>query len=201
MARPEINITVDLNAGTGIGALGAFQISGTTISADSGSGDINLESAAGGAVTLSSISTDSGNIQFDQTGTATLTITSAVTTTSGSITITNDEADLTATSVSAAGGSAVVLTTTSAGTTGDVLLDADGANRHRQRQDIVDDQERRGGDLRCGDRTDHRHVDQGAAEAGEPADEPADNSRQQGGDQCGIERQQLSRHPSSSSYS
>ena len=71
------------------------------------------------SVTATSLTTGTGNITFDQSGTQTLGVTLA-TTTSGDITITNVNAALTATSVTAGGADGDVILTTTVG--GDVLV-------------------------------------------------------------------------------
>ena len=105
--------TIDLNAATGIGAGGSFDVTGTSISADTTTGTINLDSLATAGVTVTSLTTDTGSIQFDQTGGQALDVDLA-TTTDGAITLTNDNA-LTATSVTAGGSNNIQLTTTSGG--------------------------------------------------------------------------------------
>ncbi|MFV0445505.1 MAG: beta strand repeat-containing protein, partial [Planctomycetaceae bacterium] len=110
--------TIDLNAGSGIGAANALELSGSSISADTTSGNVDLSNAATAAVTVSSLSTGAGTIDYSQTGNQSLTVTSA-TTTAGTITIANTGGDFTATSVTAGGAGNVQLTTT---TSGNVLL-------------------------------------------------------------------------------
>jgi len=115
-----VGATITLNAGSGIGLTGALDIIGTSVSAVSTNGNIDIDSLVVAGVTATNLSTGTGNIRFDQTGGQTLAVTLA-TTTDGDITITNDNANLTATTVTAGGTDGnVVLTTT---TSGDVLVD------------------------------------------------------------------------------
>lgn len=98
-----IAATIDLNASTGIGAGGSFDITGTSISADTTNGAIDLDSLATTSVTATSLTTGTGIIRLDQTGGQTLDVDLA-TTTDGAITITNDNAALTVTNVTAGSG-------------------------------------------------------------------------------------------------
>ncbi len=108
-------VTVDLNAAAGIGSAGAVDVTGGTITADTTNGNINIDSLALAGVTAASLTTGTGDIQFDQTGGQTLDVTSAVTA-DGNIVITNDNADLTLVTVTAGGaGQNVTLTTTTGG--------------------------------------------------------------------------------------
>ena len=125
LANSDIDITaaaVDLDAAIGIGATAdrelEFAVS-TTIDADSTSGNIEIDNAATGEVTINSMTTGTGTISYDQTGDRSLTVTSA-TTTSGTITITNTGADdaadfLRVDTATAGGGGFVTLITNSAG--------------------------------------------------------------------------------------
>src|SRR5687768_7883090 len=108
--------TVDLNAATGIGNTAALELAASTISADTTSGNIDIDNALGTAVTVSSLTTGTGTVNFDQSGGGAVSFTTA-STTAGSIVLTNDNANLTVgTSVNAGGaGSDVTLTTTTGG--------------------------------------------------------------------------------------
>ncbi len=93
-AAADINVgsgTIDLNAASGIGNTLAIELTGKSISADTTTGAIDLNSlatAGTGTVTVSSLTTSVGTIRLDQTGNEALTISSA-TTTNGSIDFTN----------------------------------------------------------------------------------------------------------------
>ena len=111
---------IDLNAATGIGSTTTLDVTGTTISADTTTGAIDIDSLATGAVTVTSLTTGTGSITFDQTGSQTLGVTLA-TTTDGAIAISNDGGNLTASTVTAGGANGITLTTT---TSGDVNVGA-----------------------------------------------------------------------------
>jgi len=125
VAAEIVAATIDLNAATGIGAGGSFDVTGTSISADSTTGAINLDSLATAGVTVTSLTTDTGSIQFDQTGGQTLSVTLA-STTDGAITLTNDDAALTVTSVTAGGSNNIQLTTITGGNVALGAVDAAG---------------------------------------------------------------------------
>lgn len=108
--------TVDLDAVTGIGNTTALNLAATSISADTTNGNIDLNNAQAAATTVTSLTTGTGTITFDQTGGGSVAFTNA-TTTNGGISLTNTGADITLTSVSAGGaGSDVQATTTTSGT-------------------------------------------------------------------------------------
>jgi len=95
--------TIDLDAATGIGATAHLELdSATSIDADTTNGNVDIDNAADAGVTVNSITTGTGTINYDQTGGQTLGVTLA-TTTDGAIVITNDNAALTATTVTAGG--------------------------------------------------------------------------------------------------
>jgi len=111
---------VDLNAASGIGNTTALNLAAPTITADSTTGNLDLNNALGTAVAVTSLTTGTGTINFDQSGGGAVTYGTA-TTTAGSIVLTSDSANLTVgTAVNAGGaGSDVTLTTT---TSGNVIL-------------------------------------------------------------------------------
>ena len=99
--------TIDLNAASGIGSTAALELTGKSISADTTTGAINLNSlatATTGAVTVSSLTTGTGDVTFAQSGSQALTVTTA-STTSGAISVSVAGGDLTATSITAGGAS------------------------------------------------------------------------------------------------
>ena len=126
----EIDITaavVDLNAADGIGETNALELAATTIDADTtgvaGGESINLSNVNAAATTVNSLTTVGvvdANITFAQTGGGSLTVTTA-TTVDGDITISVDDGDLTATTVTAGADGNIILTTTNSG---DVYVDA-----------------------------------------------------------------------------
>ena len=127
---------VDLDAGTGIGDSTEVNLAATNIAADNTSGNVNMNNALGTAVAVSSLSTDSGNITFDQTSGGDVTFTSAATTTSGNIELNNATGSMTATAVSTETGNiginatdgnvdAVSVATT---TSGNIDITADSGN-------------------------------------------------------------------------
>ncbi|MCP4169273.1 MAG: hypothetical protein GY758_00690, partial [Fuerstiella sp.] len=79
--------TVDLNASSGIGNTTGLMLAGSTITADTTTGDVDIDNHLGTAVTLSSLTSGSGSVEFDQSGGGDL-ITNTVNATSA--TITND---------------------------------------------------------------------------------------------------------------
>jgi|GEM_PF-943247 len=105
--------TIDLNAATGIGSAAQLEITGTTLTIDSTTGNIDVENQATAESTVTSLKTGTGFIQFDQIGTQVLNITDAETS-NGGITITNAARFVRATRVVAGG-------------TGDIFLQAVGA--------------------------------------------------------------------------
>ncbi|MBI1953916.1 MAG: filamentous hemagglutinin N-terminal domain-containing protein [Candidatus Omnitrophica bacterium] len=109
--------TIDLNAEEGIGSQDTLELAttGSTISADTTEGDIDLSNEAedGSDVTLTSLTTEEGNLTFSQTGQASLTVQTA-TTQEGEINITNDDGDLTVDTATATGGD-LSLTTVNSG--------------------------------------------------------------------------------------
>jgi len=113
--------TVDLDAIDGIGNTAALELANaTTIDADTtgaGAAIIDLSNDSAQAITLQSFTTagTAANITFSQVGGGALTVTSAVTT-DGNITISADDANLTAATITAGGsGNDVTLTTTNSG--------------------------------------------------------------------------------------
>jgi len=113
--------TVDLDAIDGIGNTAALELANaTTIDADTtgaGAAIIDLSNDSTQATTLQSFTTagTAANITFSQVGGGALTVTSAVTT-DGNITISADDANLTAATITAGGsGNDVTLTTTNSG--------------------------------------------------------------------------------------
>jgi len=87
-----------LNAATGIGGGGSFDITGTNLSADTTTGSIDLDSLATAGVTVASLTTGTGNLQLDQVGGQPLVVDLA-STANGGITLTNASGALTATDV------------------------------------------------------------------------------------------------------
>lgn len=106
---------VDLNAVTGIGNTAHLELASQTISADTTDGNIDIDNASSTATVVSSLTTGTGNIAFNQSGGGSVSFATA-TTAAGSIDLENTGNDLiVATSVVAAGTGDVVLTTTTAG--------------------------------------------------------------------------------------
>ena len=114
--------TIDLNAASGIGNTTQLELAGSTITADTTTGNVDIDNALATATVYTSISTDTGSITVDNSGGGTATFTSV--TTSGDIDLENTGANLTATSVVASGSGNITLTTT---TSGDVLVGLAGA--------------------------------------------------------------------------
>ncbi|MBT4820570.1 MAG: hypothetical protein HON70_32980, partial [Lentisphaerae bacterium] len=112
--------TVDLDAGTGIGATTAVELEATALSADSASGNIDIDSTAVTGVTVTTLTTGIGTITLDQTGNQTLAIDYSETV-KGGITVNNTGADLTVTEMTAGGDLANISLATI--TTGSVLID------------------------------------------------------------------------------
>ena len=108
--------TIVLNAGTGIGAAGTLEITGTasTLSANTTNGNIDIDSLAVAAMTATSLTTGTGSITFDQTGGQTLAVTTA-TTGNGAVVITNDAGNLSVGTLTAGGANSAALTTTTSG--------------------------------------------------------------------------------------
>lgn len=100
------SVNLDLNAVTGIGVGDTLEISVDSFYADTTNGDILLHNTATNAVTASSISTGTGNIELEQIGNESLSIDLA-STLDGNITISNEgdaQTDfLTLTSITAGG--------------------------------------------------------------------------------------------------
>lgn len=118
-AADVVAATIDLNAASGIGNSSALELTGTSISANTSNGNVDLNSLATAAVTVTSLTTGTGDISFTQTGGQQLTVTNAATN-DGDITMSNDSGDLVATTVAAGGaGQNASLTTT---TSGDVSI-------------------------------------------------------------------------------
>ncbi len=111
--------TIDLDAVTGIGDTTALNTAATTISADTTDGNMDINNALATAVTAASLTTGTGTINFDQTGSGDLTVTSASTTVLGDIQVTVDDGDLNAVSITTFDGDIDLITTTS----GDVNVD------------------------------------------------------------------------------
>ena len=81
--------TIDLNAGSGIGNSDELELaSAILISADTTTGNIDIDHSADAATTASSITTGMGTIDIDQAGNQSLALTN-VSTANGDITITN----------------------------------------------------------------------------------------------------------------
>ncbi|NKB37752.1 MAG: filamentous hemagglutinin N-terminal domain-containing protein [Gammaproteobacteria bacterium] len=91
-------VTLSINAEEGIGAGAALEITANAISADTTGGNIDIDNAALGAVTVSSLTTaGTATIAYDQTGNQSLDLDS-VTTADGNIDVTNmggTDADIT----------------------------------------------------------------------------------------------------------
>tara|TARA_R110002072_G_scaffold243821_2_gene403150 strand:- start:147970 stop:171135 length:23166 start_codon:yes stop_codon:yes gene_type:complete len=109
--------TIDLNAASGIGNTTQLELIGSTITADTTTGNVDIDNALATATVYTSISTDTGSITVDNSGGGAATFTSV--TTNGNIDLENTGANLTATSVVAGGSGNITLTTT---TSGDVLV-------------------------------------------------------------------------------
>ena len=123
-ANPDIvtDITayaIDLNAVEGIGNAKHIDLAGSSIDADTTGGNLDINNAATTSVTVNSLTTGTGTVQFDQTGPQALVITNA-TTTDGGITITNSGANLTAGTINAGGTNNISLSTI--GAAGDVIV-------------------------------------------------------------------------------
>ena len=119
---------VDLDAETGIGDTTALELAASTITADSASGNVDIDNSLAGAVTVSTLTTaDGGTILFENTGSGgvsfgTVSTTEDVTPIEGEddITLRSDGGDLTiATSVTAAGAGDIDYSTTNSG---DIVL-------------------------------------------------------------------------------
>ena len=116
--------TIDLNAASGIGNTTQLELAGTTITADTTTGNVDIDNALATATTYTSISTNTGSITVDNSGGGTATFTSV--TTSGDIDLENTGANLTATSVVAGDSGNIALTTTTSGNVLVGLADAAG---------------------------------------------------------------------------
>ncbi len=112
-------MTVDLNAATGIGDVAALEIASGNISADTTSGNIDIDNVLGSTATVGSLTTGVGAIAFDQSGGASVNF-GSVATSDGSINLQNTGGDLNVDGAVAAGGSGNVSLTTA--TAGDVIL-------------------------------------------------------------------------------
>ena len=112
---------VDLDAVTGIGTTppDAINLAATSISAVSISGDIDLNNAQISATAVSSLTTGTGSIMFDQSGGGAVAF-NTVTTLEGTIDLLNTGNDLTVISTVTAGGSGNLDLTTL--TSGNVIL-------------------------------------------------------------------------------
>jgi len=95
---------LNIDAVMGIGAFAPIETAASSISADTVSGNIDLDNALATAVTATSLTTGTGNILFSQSGGGSLTVGSA-TTDNGNITIEVIDADLLCTGLITAGGS------------------------------------------------------------------------------------------------
>ncbi|OQX81416.1 MAG: hypothetical protein B6D56_02460 [Candidatus Omnitrophica bacterium 4484_70.1] len=99
-----VALSLDLDARNGIGTLDTLEISATTISADnSGTGAINLLNIPLADTSVTSLSTQTGDINFTQEGLRSLTINSAVTNIAGNINILNNGGDLIVDTITAQG--------------------------------------------------------------------------------------------------
>ncbi|HEX7030587.1 MAG TPA: filamentous hemagglutinin N-terminal domain-containing protein, partial [Gammaproteobacteria bacterium] len=108
--------TVDLDAGSGIGNTTQLELAASTITADTATGAIDIDNALATAVSVSSLTTDSGAITFDQSGGGAVTFGNVTTTTSGAIDLENAAGNLViGTAATANGASNVTLTTGGAG--------------------------------------------------------------------------------------
>jgi len=119
--------TLDLNAGTGIGAAAPIETAATSISADTTNGNIDLDNVNADPTTATSLTTGAGDILFSQSGGGDLTVETAETA-DGDIGVDVDDADLAAESVTAGGdGNDVALSTTTSGNVllGDVTAEGD----------------------------------------------------------------------------
>ncbi|MCK9364230.1 MAG: hypothetical protein M0P74_11630 [Syntrophales bacterium] len=87
-AASDINAaTIDLNASTGIGSAGPIELSGRTLTADTGAGAISLANTPDGSVTVQSLTTgNASHITYQQTG-QNLTLAGSVSSAGGSILI------------------------------------------------------------------------------------------------------------------
>ncbi|MBD3646550.1 MAG: hypothetical protein HUJ31_03645, partial [Pseudomonadales bacterium] len=112
-ASDIIATNIDLDAATGIGASRVFQLAGSNISADTTDGDIDLDNKTTAATTVSSLTSATGDIRFDQSDTGAVTFASV--TTGGAISLSSDNADLTASVVTASGTGNISITTAAAG--------------------------------------------------------------------------------------
>lgn len=112
--------TIDLDAVTGIGtAPNPLQLAGTALSVDnSGLGDIRVNNSASGIVSVATLTAQTGNITFNQTGNQALLITIS-STGNGTITLSNAGGNLTSTTLTTGGNKNASLTTS---TSGNVLL-------------------------------------------------------------------------------
>ncbi len=127
-AAPHVVADVlTITAATGIGAGALLELGGiNTLSATTTNGNIDIDHVADSAVTVSALTTGTGTITYDQTGTQDVNVGTA-TTTAGAVAITNDGGNLTATTVTAGGATsdASLATTTS----GNILIGAVTAGR------------------------------------------------------------------------
>ncbi|MCA9082800.1 MAG: hypothetical protein KDA81_02035, partial [Planctomycetaceae bacterium] len=106
--------SVSLMAASGIGDSVEINLSASAISADSTSNAIDVNNSLSTAVTVSSVSTDSGDISFDQSGGGDITFSAVHATTSGSVRLNNAAGSVTATSVTTDAGT-IDITATSGG--------------------------------------------------------------------------------------
>ncbi|HJN08928.1 MAG TPA: hypothetical protein QF564_09580, partial [Pirellulaceae bacterium] len=78
--------TVDLNAATGIGNTTALELAATSISADTTSGNVDVDNTLATAVNVTSLITGGGSAQIDQSGGGDLTTGTVAATTSATVT-------------------------------------------------------------------------------------------------------------------
>ncbi|MBD3647084.1 MAG: hypothetical protein HUJ31_06425, partial [Pseudomonadales bacterium] len=116
--------TIDMDAVTGIGGVRNLQLEGTSISADTTGGAIDLDNTATATTTVSSLTTGTGNIRFDQSGIGNVNFVT-VSTVNGAITLTSGNSSLDAGSVTAGGSNNITLSTGA----GDITMDDLAASR------------------------------------------------------------------------
>jgi len=109
VTAPQLTLT----AGTGIGISSTFVVAVPLLAASSTSGNINLQNLLTTAVTVSNLSTGTGNINYNQTG-GTATVTSA-TTSNGSINLGLTNGNLLVQNAAAGGTGSVTLNVTGTG--------------------------------------------------------------------------------------
>ncbi len=59
---------IDLDAATGIGDVTPLELTGNTLSIDTTTGTIDVDNVSATAVTVTSLTTTTGDIRFDQSG-------------------------------------------------------------------------------------------------------------------------------------